>query len=291
MPTDFLTDAFTKFSASIGRLITYKYKTDDAFTEQYQKIKETHAQLPDWSIQKQGGLPDFFYYQSPTTGADIVVKSEPLKLEDQLARNTLQKLRAYQWLLAEGYEEFEQFVVKAYSYCGYKGIDIWTPPVDWKHGTSSNLDHYLAKFKSNDKSGVPFIQLNAFRARSHYFSRFETNGPSGTNYKVMFALIEQFRHRIVHNGGYCKNLRIFMNGMQRRLPDIPRKTYTPFVESYFFLHGDGHLIDLLEYEAYNDDGTPNGGFHDTLPHFLKLLVEYAQLILESVEVHPSDRRV
>lgn len=286
MPTNFLTDAFTELSTSIGRLITHKYKTEDAFTEQYQKIKETHAQLPDWSIQKKDGLPSFFYYISPSTGEDIIVKSEPMKLEDQLARNTLQQLRAYQWLLAESFEEFEQFVVKAYGYCGFAGIDIWNQPEDWRPGKTKEIGHYLGKFKSKDRSGVPFIQLNAFRANSEYFARHETNGLSGTNYKVMFALIEQFRHRIVHNGGYCKNLRVFLDGMQKRLPGISRETYTPFVESYFFLHGDRHLIDLLEYEAFNDDGTPNGGFHDTLPHFLKLLVEYAQLVVDSIRVHP-----
>ncbi|OPK09976.1 hypothetical protein [Pseudomonas sp. VI4.1] len=282
MTNDFLTDAFSLLTIKISKLNKYKYKADGIFTENYKKIKETHEQLPDWAFNKKEGEVSFFRYQSPSTGQDITLKAQPLKLEDQLEFNTLQKLKMYHWLLAEGFEEFEKFVVKAYAYCGVEGISIWTQPKGWKHEDSREINHYLKKLY-----GEPFIQLDAFRASSDHFAKFETNGPTQTNYRVLFALIEQFRHRIVHNGGYCKDLQIFLDGIQKRLPDIDRKTYTPFVESYFFLHGEDHLIDLLEYEAFDEDGTPNGCYHDTVPHFLSLLVEYAQLIVESIQAHPT----
>lgn len=282
MPDNFLTDEFAILTTKISKLIQYKYRTDDIFTEQHQKIQDTHAQLPDWSITKHEGQPFHLFYQSPSSGADITISTAPQKLEDRLAMNTLQKLKAYQWLLAEGYEVFERFVIGTYAYCGVKRLSIWTQPKDWKHGDSRDIDHYLKKV-----SGEPYTQLNAFRAGSEYFAKHEINGPTSTNYRVIFALIEQFRHRIVHNGGYCKDLQMFIKGMQQRLPGIASKSYTPFVESYFVLHGDGHIIDLLEYEAFNEDGTPNGGYHDTVPHFLKVLVEYAHLIMESIQAHPT----
>lgn len=280
MPDNFLADEFATLTTKISKLVQYKNKTGDIFTKQHQKIKDTYAQYPDWAMHKRDGHPFHLRYRSPSYGEDITASSARQKLEDQLEMNSLQKLKTYQWLLAEGYEVFEKFVMHAYVYCGVKKLSIWAPPKDWKHGDSRDINH-LMKI-----GGEPYTQLNAFRARSEHFEKHEINGPTHTNYRVIFTLIEQFRHRIVHNGGYCKDVQIFLKGMQQRLPGVSSKSYTPFVESYFFLHGDDHLIDLLEYADYDEDGTPNGGHHDTVHFFLTVLVEYAQLIMESIEVHP-----
>lgn len=290
MPDEHLTAVFEVFTTKIRKLNEYRNKTDKIFTDRHQIIKETHTRLPEWSIKKESGEFHHFHFRSPSTGEDITLHATPLMLEDLLQLNTLHKLKSYHWLLAEAFEAFEVFVVKAYAYCGFNRISIWQQPEGWAYGDSQNMEHYLKPFKTKDKSSKPYSQLNAFRAGSNHFARYESNGPTSTHYRVIFVLIEKLRHRIVHNGGYCQDLKSLMDEIQAKLPGIDRRSVTPYVEAYFIPHEGSNLIDLLEYESLDDNNKPNGGYHDTMTLFFRVLAEYAQLIMESIQVHPKTKR-
>lgn len=281
MPDNFLTGELATLTTKISKLKQYKYNAERMFTEQHQKIQDTHNQLPEWAIYKHDGHPFHLFFRSPSSGVDITVSSARQKLEDQLEMNTLLRLKTYQWLLVDAYEAFEIFLVNAYAHCGRKGIGIWEKPKNWQCRTGSkDLSDYNTERK-------PFGQLNAFRKNSAHFMRYETNSPTGTNYKVVFALIEKLRQCTVHNGGYSENLNQLTSKVQDSLKDEERNAVGEYVKSHFVQHGKYNLIDILESPAFDEDGTPNGNYHDVASYYLTVLVEYAQLIMESIEVYPA----
>lgn len=281
MRDNFLTDELATLTTKISKLTQYKYNAERIFTEQHQKIQDTHNQLPEWAIHKQAGHPFHLFFRSPSSGVDIIVSSAHRMLEDQLEMNTLLRLKTYQWLLVDAYEAFEIFLVNAYAHCGIKGIGIWEKPKKWPHRTDSkDINHYNTERK-------PFGQLNAFRKNSAHFMHYETNSPTGTNYKVVFALIEKLRHCTVHNGGYSENLNQLTSKVQDSLKDEERDAVGEYVKSHFVQHGEYSLINILEAPAFDDDGTPNGNYKDITSYYLTVLVEYAQLIMESIEAYPA----
>lgn len=280
MPDDYLQTQFEILTNKIRRLNEHKCKTDDVFTEQHRIIQEKHARLPDWAINKEHGERYHFFFRSPSTGADITLEAVPMKLKDQLELNTLQKLKAYHWLLVDAYEAFEVFLVKAYAHCGRESISIWEKPEKWRHHIgSNNIDHY-------DTERKPFGQLGVFRKNSAHFARYETNSLTDTNYRVTFTLIEKLRQCIVHHGGYFKNLNQLTSNVQGALKDEDRNAVGEYFKSHFIPHRDDNLIDLLEYPSYDDNGTPNGGYNDPMLGYFRALAEYALLIMESIRVHP-----
>lgn len=280
MPDNFLIEELAIFTTKISKLMQYKHNANRIFTEQHQKIQDTHARLPEWSIYKRDGHPFHLFYRSPSSGVDITASSERQKLEDQLEMNTLLRLKTYQWLLVDAYEAFENFLVSAYAHCGREGIGIWEKPERWKHRINSkDINHYKTEHK-------PFGQLNAFRRNSAHFVRYETHSPTGTNYKVTFALIEKLRQCTVHYGGYSENLNQLTSKVQDSLKDEDRDAVGEYVKSHFIAHEKYNLIDLLEYPTFDEDGKPDGGYQDIASYYLTVLVEYAQLIMESIQAHP-----
>ncbi|MHC8399017.1 hypothetical protein ACYZTX_05870 [Pseudomonas sp. MDT1-17] len=281
MSDHFLTEEFATLTTNISKLIQYKRHAERIFTEQHQKIQETHDKLPEWSINKQDGHPFHLFYRSPSSGVDITISSARQKLEDELEINTLLRLKTYQWLLVDAYEAFEVFLVNAYAHCGRTGTGIWEKPSNWKYRTGSmDINHYKVGYK-------PFTQLEAFRKNSAHFAQYETNSPTGTNYKVVFALIEKFRQCTVHYGGYSKNLNQLTSNVQDSLKDEDRDAVGEYVNSHFIQHGKYNLIDIFEAPAFDEDGTPNGNHQDFASYYLTVLVEYAQLITESIEAYPA----
>lgn len=280
MSNNFLTNEFAKLTTKISKLVQYKYKTASIFTEQHQRIKDTHAELPEWAIHKRDGHPFHLFFRSPSSGEDITLSSARQKLEDQLEMNTLLRLKTYQWLLVDAYEAFEVFLVNAYAHCGRAGIGIWEKPTTWKHGDSQNIDHYKIGHK-------PFDQLKAFRKNSAHFALHETNSPTGTNYKVTFAIIEKMRQCTVHYGGYSENLNQLASRVQDSLKDEDRDAIGEYVKSHFITHEKYNLVNLLEYPTFGEDGKPDGGYQDIASYYLTVLVEYAQLIMESIQAHPT----
>jgi hypothetical protein len=277
-----LRNGFDLFSGKIKEISSCKRDTQEIFESRQQALHvEIENRTEGGPFEGISSISNFLYY-SPSSGEPAMLGAKKTNVDELMERNTLHQLKMYQWLLAEAYEVFEEFLVTAYAYCGLEGNGIWKRPDNWKHEGSQDIQDY-------DTVRKPYGQLKAFRECSQHFARYEMESPTGTNYKVVFVLIEKLRHRIVHNGGYCKDVKLLVDKMQAELKGVDMKKVRGYVESYFILHRGDKLIDLLE-DPTEDDSLPSGlrTYHDPMNEFLKALVEYARLIMESAALQSRE---
>lgn len=177
----------------------------------------------------------------------------------------------------EAYEAIEDFIERAYAYCGLKGMALWGEPNNWSHGSSLEIEHYL----SVKLRGTPYAQLKAFRNELPHFAQYESQNPNKVNYRVVFVLVEKLRHFIVHNEGYGQDFDKLMNRIRGELPSVDAKQLKSYVESYFIFHGGRYLIDLLELPV-EDSELPIGAYNDEMLGFFRSIMEYAALIAEAI---------
>lgn len=277
-------EEFEKLLEKITNADVYKRVTTDIFHDRQATLIKQHEQLPEWVNKEDHGPYYFIRYSSPSTSEEVTIKTKTYKLDDQIELNTLHKLKTYQWLLAESYEAFEDFIEIVYADCGRRGSNLWVRPDGWKHDGSTDINHYYNPRRK--MKGTPFLQLKAFRERSAHFREYEAR--KGNNYRVTFVLIEKLRHLIVHNGGYCRDFDSLMRSMQSELNDVSIKDVRSYVESYFIPHRGTKLIDLLEFPVEEGPGAVIGAYHDTMQSLFNTLIEYAVLVKESIERNSSE---
>lgn len=275
--SDFLEHSLQTLSNKIGSLNEHKCEASKIFEAQHKAILDAHTQLPEWSVQAQKGKLYFFHFNSPSTGDPLSLEGKYFDLEAQLELNTIQRLKVYQWLLVEAYEAIEDFIERAYAYCGLKGMELWERPNNWQYGNSTKIDHYL----SVKLRGTPYTQLKAFRNGLPHFSQYESKNPNQVNYRVVFVLVEKLRHFIVHNEGYGQDFDKLMSRIRGELPGVNAKQLKEYVESYFTLHDGRYLIDLLELPV-EDPSFPIGAYNDEMLGFFRGIMEYAALIAEGI---------
>lgn len=286
MADEYLANAFEVLATKINKLNQFKNVASEVFSAQHEEVVRVHEALPEWSLKRTEGSSYFLHYQSPSTGSDLLVPPKSYQIKDEIELNSLQKLKTYQWLLVDAYEVFEDFVEGAYAYCGLKGLSIWVQPDGWVRDDKKDIDAYIkAPFKG--KVRTPHRQLKAFRQGSQHFAQYETENLNGRNYRVVLVIIEKLRHAIVHFGGYCEDLQSLQNKVQADLADMDIKAVRKYIDSHFMPHEGNNLVDLFEFPAYDINGNPNGGYHDPMLGYFRTLVEYAQLIKESIQVHPK----
>lgn len=276
----FVQEEFDKLLEKITNADVYKRQTAKIFEHQETRLIEHHQQLPDWVNREEHGSTYFVRYKSPSTAVETTITTKTYKLDDQLELNTLHKLKTYQWLLAEAYEVFEDFIERVYADCGVRGSYLWVRPAGWKHDGSKDLSHYYNPRRKG--SGTPFLQLRALRERSAHFRDHEVK--KGQHYRVQFVLVEKFRHLIVHEGGYCRDFKSLMGSICRELDGTSIDGVRSYVESYFIPHRGAKLIDLLELPVEEGPGALVGAHQDSMAGFFKTLIEYALLIKESIEL-------
>lgn len=278
MFNDYLESEFGRLADTISKLNLYKNNYNKIFTAHDISIREFHVQLPEWSLRREKGRSYFLHYKSPSTGGDLLVPPKSHTLEEELEHNSLQMLKTYHWLLADAYEAFEDFLVKAYAYCGLEGISIWQRPSKWNREGSRKIKDYETERK-------PYGYIKAFRQGSPYFAKYETDSPTGTNYRVAFVLVEKLRHITVHSEGYHENMKSLVDNMQAELAGEDITLVRDYVNSHFILHEGRNLIDLLEYPVEDELGDGNLSYYDPMLGFFRILLEYGQLIKECIQVH------
>lgn len=277
-------EEFDKLLEKITNADVYKRETAKIFQSHETRLIEHHEQLPDWINRKEHGSAYFIRYSSPSTAEETTVTTKTYKLDDQLELNTLHKLKTYQWLLAEAYEVFEDFIERVYADCGVRGGNLWVRPDGWKYDGSKDLNHYYNPRRKS--SGTPFLQLKALRERSAHFREYEAG--KGNHYRVNFVLIEKLRHLIVHEGGYCKDFDSLMGLIQKELSGVSMKGVRSYVESYFIPHRGAKLVDLLELPVEDGPGALIGAYHDVMGILFTTLIEYALLVKESIDLEGAE---
>jgi len=209
-------------------------------------------------------------------------------IDDQILQIKLHQNKQYCWLLAEAYEEFEDFLEAAYAFMGFKDQDNW-PLRDYGNITipelsSKDFEWYLEK--SKNKKDVPSSILNHFRANYPNLAKVETNNRLRVNLKLAIVLIAFLRHIIVHKGGIVDNRADFTKLVLTKVGLFnngePNPEYLSFIEQHFGGGKYENNILLLEVRIRKD--IPLDFHYNVFGTLTGYLMAYASLIYENIEL-------
>ncbi len=210
-------------------------------------------------------------------------------LEDKKIAVVLSKNKQYQWLLAEAYEAFEDFIEYAYAHAGYTDKNFW-PLSDFGNISLSELEEKNFEwfvFRAKEKRGKPQSILSHFRNKFPQLQQIETNNKLNTNLKLAIALVEQLRHHIVHTSGVVSNKEQFIKNVleksglyNNRKFDIQHKE---FIETFFGPDDYKNTISLLEIQTNPE--IPFDTYIGIFEHLSNYLMAYAHLLTECLNSH------
>jgi hypothetical protein len=206
-------------------------------------------------------------------------------IADEIEHIVRRTNRQYQWLLAEAYEHFEDFMEHCYAAAALADRSNW-PLRDYGEIRADELasvsfERLLSHARA--KKDKPQSLLNPLRRRIVMLQQFEQSTATDRNYWFFLHLIEQLRHHIVHTRGQVhsrddfsrkvlEKCGLFNNGQ-------PEAIYTEWIETYVQPDGDSFSIDLLERRAAPIG--PMSVYHSIFDELFDALLAYAHLVASS----------
>jgi len=239
------------FYEKMTQIYLYQRAANDLMTAEINELSK-HAEFLN-------GRPDLrelemsvnnMFFNDPISGNPIFYGHITSTIEERISAIYLHKNKQYQWLLAEAYEEFEDFLEAAYASTGYYDKNFW-PLIDYGNISLQDIskkdwDWHFNQVKS--KKGLPQSILTIFRQKFPNISEIEKNNKLKHDLKFMLALIAQLRHHIVHTAGKVKNKDRFIEKVLNEVGLFnngnPKIENTDFINN--FLSGDENIVALLE---------------------------------------------
>ncbi|TAK69840.1 MAG: hypothetical protein EPO19_07075 [Betaproteobacteria bacterium] len=212
-----------------------------------------------------------------------------LSVEDCQQEVIFRKNRQYQWLLAEAYEEFEDYVHKLYAYCGFNDVDFW-PLSDYgsirlSERNSLGFNWYIGQ--SHKKKGAPRSILVRFRQSFPLLQRHEVKNALGVNLALAIILVEELRHIVVHNGGKVKSKEAFIELVAKGAGFLNNGNVAlenrELIEQFFGADKYENLIALLEIRVRPE--WPIERYVCRFGILVNYLMSYGFLLYEVVKVH------
>ncbi|WP_422015230.1 hypothetical protein [Roseateles sp.] len=186
--------------------------------------------------------------------------------------------RQYQWLLAEVFEHFEDFMTDAYGCAGAIDSTIWSSKdltsIGGHAGMPTSWWIEKARGLRGMKATVAASRLRAFPG----ISQVESRNALAVDLKVVLFLVERMRHLIVHRRGQASSADDFAEGIARDAGlAAPTQEIRDLVGQYF---GNGRLnttIHLLDHQLLpSDDGF---NWHvEKFDQLLGWLLAYAHMV-------------
>jgi hypothetical protein len=250
----------------------------------YEKICEENPELKGISLSAHN-----LSFRIAKDNSPYSFEYKESSLKDEKTAVVLSKNKQYQWLLAEAYEAFKDFIEYAYAYAGYTDKNFW-PLSDFGNISLSELEEKDFKwfvFRAKEKRGKPQSILNHFRKKLPLLQQIETNNKLNTNLKLAIALIEQLRHHIVHTSGVVSNKEQFIKNVLEKSGlynngkfDVQHKE---FIENFFGPDNYKNTIALLEISTNPE--IPLNTYIDIFECLSGYLMAYAHLVAECLKTH------
>lgn len=225
-------------------------------------------------------------FNSPFTGRHIFYDFKEKTIKERTNDVFLYRNKQYQWLLAEAYEEFEDFLEHAYAYYGKKDNDFW-PLEDFGNIKLSEIkdkdfNWYLEKARKKNAKKITTV----FRKKFKELKSIEATNEYEINLRMVIILIEKLRHIIVHNGGKTsessqtidkamRESEVYNNG------NIPEKELD-FANS-FFLTNDNHNGLVLLLEVQIKEHFPLDVSYDIFMNLIRCLLSYAYIVYSLID--------
>ena len=238
-----------------------------------------------------------FSFYSATDGKLKFYGNKEITIEEKYKFIVIHKNKQYQWLLAEAFEEFEDFIENIYAYIGFKDNHLWLLG-DFGNITLDDLkikDYAWFQEKSKNKKNVPQSMLERLRLVFPKIANLDTNNQLDVNLKLAIVLTENLRHVIVHKSGIVDSQDEFIKSTLQKAGlynnGNPKAEDSKFIAQYFGTSEYENYISLLEmtHRPY-----PNLAFEVNTNIFESLtnyLLAYADICYEAIAEHFNDQNL
>lgn len=293
-----LDDIWSDFSGRMAEIELMQRSIKSSAQEEMKVLNQFYAQfsnnpeLRDASISMHNMI-----FRNARSGKTSSYQHKEQSIKDHQLGVLLRKNRQYQWLLAEAYEEFEDFIHLLYAYCGYSDPNFW-PLADYgkiKRADIASMDFQWYLNQSNGKKGGPRSILQAFRQAFALLPGAETKNHIQLNLAFAIVVIEKLRHIIVHNAGKTSDQEAFIELVAKDAGVLNNGKVTEesrdFIAQFFGEDQYANMVALLEVRV-----RPELPFDIHVCRFGILsgvLMSYAYLLVEMVKVyvHPRESQL
>lgn len=275
-------EIFSNFSERLSEINVYQRSARDVADIELKKLSsyaEKIKENPDF--KDMGFSVNWMYFHDARTGKYTKYGSRKSSIEDRIKLAIFQKNKQYCWLLAEAYEEFEDFIESAYAYIGYKNNKVWLlndfGKITFSELEDKDYDWYLEQSKKI--SGI----LSRLRNLYPDFVNIEANNKLNLNLKVAIELIENLRHIVVHKSGVVRSRDAFLESILKKSGvwnnGKYEVKYKDFIEVFFGVDEYKNIIFLLEYPDLENPFIS----HNRYEQLTGYLMTYARLIFENIK--------
>lgn len=227
------------------------------------------------------------HFRNARTGVSKKYSYRDLSIKDRAQQVFTHKNKQYSWLLAEAYEEFEDFLEAIYAYVGFNNNDFWLMSDfgNIKISDIKNKEYDWFLTQSRKKKDIPQSILNQLRDLYPELKNTEKQNKLNVDLRVCIDLISFLRHIIVHKSGIVDDREEFIkivlqkSGVYNNGKHHPG--YQEFIERFF---GDdeykNHIL-LLELNLAPDIGLVL--YQDRLGELIGYLMSYAVEICKNID--------
>lgn len=233
------------------------------------------------------------FFNEPFSGGPVFYGHKISSIDERINAACLHKNKQYQWLLAEAYEEFEDFLEAAYASAGYYDKSFW-PSSEYGGipiGEVSEKDWTWHLKQVRFKKGLPNSIFTVFRTKFPEMSKIEKYNKLDFDLKFTFSLISQLRHHIVHTSGEVANKDIFikkiLDGVGLFNNGNPNKKFIEYINNFFGGGEHENTINFLERTGRKD--VPFRVEINPLDILFRFLLAHAFIISESIFAHQEKR--
>ena len=254
----------------------------DHTKERYRSLFENSERLQSEGLESLDASHHNMTFRSLAEGRTIFYRA--LSRDSKQLRSDLlvHQNKQYQWLLADAYEWFADYIEFAYAAGGHAITTLWRPfelrKLQEAHGANPSLDEYLEFSANSRETGDVFEKLNRFRTVFKTFRAAEERNLNYRSTRFVLVLVEMLRHVIVHNSGRVRDKQAFIERtLSRAGASLTGKDGSVFVAqiNHFLatLHGESvvHLLDVRSTEI-------PGAYASRIGVLLDLLLAYANFI-------------
>lgn len=209
-----LSEQFKHFFEKCSDLELLERAIRDTAKKQLQVTAESQNRWKEvGGAMESGASHHNMTYRSLTDGNHVFYDSRSRTYEQIGQDIHFHQNKHFQWVLAETYELFEDFIEISYAYAQHLNPPFWkTAEIDRLTPTSDgsySLDELLRHAADPRMTVDTFAKLRRFRSKYPELHAAESRSPLHQKPVFALALIEILRHVIVHNGGKVRGREAF----------------------------------------------------------------------------------
>ncbi|MCX6567138.1 MAG: hypothetical protein NTW38_12100 [Candidatus Aminicenantes bacterium] len=280
-----LKEIFLIFSERVADIVLYKRAAKATAKKELLQLNQYAEKLKENPAPKESSSSlDAMYYIDPKTGSWEKYGFRESSLEDREKLVVFQKNKQYCWLLAEAYEEFEDYLEATYAHLGYKDISSWIMS-DFGNISIADLvgkDYAWYLDRAKNKRDTPQSILTRLRELYPQLVDLEIKNRLDVNLKLAIELIAHLRHYIVHRGGLVTSRDAFLESVLKKCGFWNNGKYHEDYEAFIYrFFGTGeyeNVISILEIRIHPE--IPLDIQLDPFDELTRYLVGYASLVYD-----------